>query len=140
MIVCHANAPIANHPSGIANVNKLEYWKLKTKASSLVNRAVQSGSLPSPKTLVCFDCGKHAAVYDHRDYHKPLEVVPVCSSCNRKRGMANHEVTNEPVRRIILVLECQRCKHEWIPRKQPVRQCPKCKTLDFDKPSKRNAS
>ena len=34
------------------------------------------------KDSICIDCGKRAVVYDHRDYNKPLDVVPVCISCN----------------------------------------------------------
>lgn len=30
-------------------------------------------------------------------------------------------------------LKCFKCNHEWTPRKQDVRQCPKCKTAYFDK-------
>jgi Zn finger protein HypA/HybF involved in hydrogenase expression len=25
-------------------------------------------------------------------------------------------------------LKCKKCKHEWIARTAPVKQCPKCKT------------
>lgn len=30
-------------------------------------------------------------------------------------------------------LQCQRCKHEWMPRVEDVRQCPKCKSAWWDK-------
>ncbi len=50
--------------------------------------AVKAGALPPIKTLFCVDCGKPAKHYDHRDYNKPLDVVPVCVSCNFKRGGA----------------------------------------------------
>lgn len=36
----------------------------------------------------CEDCGKPAQCHDHRDYTKPLEVAPVCNSCNAKRPLA----------------------------------------------------
>jgi Zn finger protein HypA/HybF involved in hydrogenase expression len=29
-------------------------------------------------------------------------------------------------------LECKRCKYNWLPRKQEIRQCPKCKTAYWD--------
>jgi Zn finger protein HypA/HybF involved in hydrogenase expression len=29
-------------------------------------------------------------------------------------------------------IECLRCYHKWIPRKTPVRLCPKCKSPYFD--------
>ena len=125
-------------PFGTKNVNQLEYWKLSTKARSLVNLAVRAGDLPSPKTLTCIDCSKPAKVYDHRDYYKPLIVVPVCHSCNKRRGRANHSVTDEPINRDLEanIIKCLRCGHEWIPRKLPVLQCPKCKTVHFDKPKR----
>lgn len=25
-------------------------------------------------------------------------------------------------------IQCFKCKHQWVPRKKDVRQCPKCKT------------
>lgn len=31
-------------------------------------------------------------------------------------------------------LKCERCGHEWNPRKEEVRQCPKCKSAWWDKP------
>jgi hypothetical protein len=34
------------------------------------------------------DCGAKATAYDHRDHAKPLDVQPVCDSCNSKRGPA----------------------------------------------------
>lgn len=58
------------------------------KAASMVNRAVKKGLLQPAKQCTCVDCGKQAMDYDHRDYNKPLEVVPVCRSCNKKRGPA----------------------------------------------------
>jgi hypothetical protein len=36
----------------------------------------------------CVDCGAPAVFYDHRDYDKPFDVVPVCRSCNIRRGTA----------------------------------------------------
>jgi hypothetical protein len=39
---------------------------------------------------VCVDCGRVAKNYDHRYYSRPLDVVPVCVSCNQKRGPANN--------------------------------------------------
>lgn len=53
-----------------------------------VRTAVRNGVLPKPTTLKCADCGKPADRYDHRDYGKPLQVSPVCGSCNGKRGPA----------------------------------------------------
>ena len=57
-------------------------------ASIAVNKAIKNNLMPHPSTLNCFDCGVPATCYDHRDYNKPLDVVPVCSRCNKLRGSA----------------------------------------------------
>ena len=58
------------------------------EAHSAVRRAVKRGELQPATAFACVDCGKPAQCYDHRDYSKPLDVVPVCHSCNHKRGPA----------------------------------------------------
>ncbi len=64
----------------------------RTKNSNLqiakraVYCAVRAGRIPRAKTLKCVDCNDQASCYDHRDYLKPLEVVPVCTGCNKRRG------------------------------------------------------
>jgi hypothetical protein len=58
------------------------------KSASLVAKAIKEGKLRPVKEFICVDCGKQATDYDHRDYNKPLDVVPVCRSCNVKRGPA----------------------------------------------------
>ena len=30
-------------------------------------------------------------------------------------------------------LECRKCGHKWTPRRDDVRQCPKCKSVRWDK-------
>ena len=50
--------------------------------------AVKRGSLRVAKSLTCVDCGRQARDYDHRDYSRPLDVQPVCRSCNLRRGPA----------------------------------------------------
>lgn len=67
-------------------MTKAEKTKLKSKASYLVNLAVRKGKLAPVTSLICIDCGAPATRYDHRDYTKPLEVEPVCYSCNYWRG------------------------------------------------------
>jgi hypothetical protein len=68
------------------------------KAHQQVKKAVASGILATVRELKCLDCGNQAEIYDHKDYNKPLEVEPVCRSCNNKRGSAipltkeNHEL------------------------------------------------
>jgi len=36
----------------------------------------------------------------------------------------------------ITKLTCKRCGHFWIPKKEEVRQCPKCKSAWWDKEPK----
>lgn len=55
-------------------------------ARSRVSVNVKNGKIRPAKDFICVDCGKNAEVYDHRDYNKPLDVVPVCRKCNKKRG------------------------------------------------------
>lgn len=57
-----------------------------TRAKTAVFIEVRSGRLTRPENLFCEDCGLAASVYDHRDYLRPLDIVPVCRSCNKKRG------------------------------------------------------
>jgi hypothetical protein len=55
-------------------------------AHQIVARAIRHGELKPATEFDCVDCGDPAGVYDHRDYSKPLDVVPVCVTCNRRRG------------------------------------------------------
>lgn len=57
-------------------------------ARAAVACAVRRGALPRPETRACVDCGGVARDYDHRDYSRPLEVEPVCRSCNKLRPAA----------------------------------------------------
>jgi hypothetical protein len=60
-----------------------------TYAYQAVARAVKKGVLPElDGTVPCVDCGKPAINYDHRDYDSPLDVEPLCSKCNHRRGPA----------------------------------------------------
>lgn len=58
------------------------------EAVRAVAAAIYSGALPKPADKECVDCGSQAHEYDHRDYNAPLDVEPVCRSCNRQRGHA----------------------------------------------------
>jgi hypothetical protein len=63
----------------------------RTGASAAINavqKAIKKGLLAPVKTLLCVDCNRNAECYDHRDYNKPLDVVPVCRKCNYRRGSA----------------------------------------------------
>jgi hypothetical protein len=57
-------------------------------AGRAVRQAIARGDIPHPKHCKCVDCGAVAYGYDHRDYDRPLDVVPICRSCNAKRGPA----------------------------------------------------
>lgn len=59
-----------------------------SRASSLVRKEINEGRMLKANAYRCMDCGKPAEQYDHRDYGKPLEVEPVCRSCNLRRGPA----------------------------------------------------
>lgn len=60
----------------------------KQLGSHAVSMARRRGTLPAPSVHACADCGTRAECYDHRDYNRPLDVVPVCRSCNVRRGSA----------------------------------------------------
>ncbi len=62
----------------------------RNKAHGIVHKAVKEGKLEPPTNFSCVDCGLKAIFYEHRDYNKPLEVVPICRLCNIKRGSAIH--------------------------------------------------
>jgi hypothetical protein len=64
-------------------------FPLAWRAHRAVAMAVKRGDLQHVSTLYCVDCGKFAQCYDHRDYEKPLDVEPVCFSCNSRRGPAS---------------------------------------------------
>lgn len=64
------------------------YIVIQGHASSKVSIAIRHGDLKEPAKCKCVDCGEVAKHYDHRDYAKPLDVDPVCVSCNALRGMA----------------------------------------------------
>lgn len=59
------------------------------RALAAVQRAKERGELTwLPDGTPCVDCGEEAMVYDHREYARPLDVDPVCISCNKLRGPA----------------------------------------------------
>lgn len=64
-------------------------------AHNVVGKAIRLGLLKKPSDFQCADCGKPAECYDHRDYSKPLDVQPVCCSCNVMRGPADACATRE---------------------------------------------
>lgn len=67
----------------------LQLRAASARAIAAVQRAKVRGELPYlPDGTPCVDCGAEAMVYDHREYAKPLDVEPVCISCNKLRGPA----------------------------------------------------
>lgn len=60
----------------------------KEAAGSLVQGAIRLGEMPRAADHMCVDCGAQAQAYDHRDYNRPFDVVPVCHGCNLRRGPA----------------------------------------------------
>lgn len=60
----------------------------RQEAAKQVAKARRTGALKPPAEFDCVDCGREAECYDHRDYAKPLDVEPVCRSCNVIRGPA----------------------------------------------------
>lgn len=64
------------------------HYRAQSSACLAVRKAIAIGMLRAPSKLRCLDCGAQAENYDHRDYSKPLDVVPVCRGCNIKRGPA----------------------------------------------------
>lgn len=65
-----------------------KYGSGQTLAALEVARARKKGTLCSPRSLQCADCGGAAIEYDHRDYNAPLVVEAVCRGCNLRRGSA----------------------------------------------------
>ena len=60
----------------------------KHRARSLVNVRIRRGTLVSPSTLLCVDCGGPASEYDHYLGYAPehkLDVQAVCRPCHLTR-------------------------------------------------------
>lgn len=58
------------------------------RARARVRYAIIKGTIKSlSKNIIkCSLCDDRATMYDHRDYNFPLDVTPVCRSCNLKLG------------------------------------------------------
>jgi hypothetical protein len=61
---------------------------VRNRAMRAVQKAIAKGLLARPTEFTCTDCARPATRYDHREYRKPLQVEPVCGSCNVMRGSA----------------------------------------------------
>ena len=85
-------------------------------ANSAIKPYIKKGLIKRASECLCVDCGKQAKDNDHRDYLKPLEVEPVCRSCNVKRGPAFNSVyrpagePQEAFRKLIAVLAKRKAK------------------------------
>lgn len=71
-------------------------------AHRAVKKAIKEGKLKRAARHKCVDCGKQAECYDHRDYDKPLDVVPVCFSCNVLRGPVGPIKPRQPRRNFLI--------------------------------------
>lgn len=71
------------------------YWQ--RKAHAMVRAAIGRGLLPNLKSgeYACADCSEVACIYEHRDYSRPLDVTPVCATCNNRRGTAKWPVAGD---------------------------------------------
>lgn len=65
-----------------------QFWQ--DYAMRTVRAAIRERILPNLRSgdFACVDCAGIATDYEHRDYASPLNVEPVCRSCNTKRGTA----------------------------------------------------
>ena len=55
------------------------------RAHDLVDLAKSRDDLPRARYYLCVDCRCAADRWEHRDYFKPLTLVPVCIICNAMR-------------------------------------------------------
>ena len=83
---CGAGAPLCNG-------HRAQHWerqRLVSRAARIaVSKAIKEGRLPPlDGSIACVDCGRAAEVWEHREYERPLDVDPVCRSCNCRRGPA----------------------------------------------------
>lgn len=129
------------------------YKRQAMYAAKQVECAVGHGLLADLRMveIPCKDCSiNRATVYDHRDYANPLDVTPVCASCNSIRGsavftllgdrtgdaqiacnqtlqMSDLQRTLENGSRFDFICKRSICGHKWVGRidRKPLR-CPAC--------------
>lgn len=89
-------APETIRPAATAEHHPAD--RMAWAAGKRVARAIRDGVLQRLTGLVpCADCGQPATMYDHRDYSRPLDVEPVCRTCNRRRGHAIDSPPRQPL-------------------------------------------
>lgn len=102
ILVCCRCGNLAERSGDLASYCMECYWASqaeKGRVYAKIYKAKKSGLLKDASNYVCADCFEPAQVWDHRDYGKPLDVIPVCRSCNWKRGPAlsgqrAHQIVN----------------------------------------------
>jgi formylmethanofuran dehydrogenase subunit E len=82
------NDPEFMRQQALKAIRYAEKKPLARIAQKLVQYKVKKGEMRPASDFPCRDCGEPSTDYDHRDYNKPLEVEPVCRSCNLLRGPA----------------------------------------------------
>ncbi len=70
--------------------NKQEYIKMRIWATGVVQNSKYRQFIGKAKDEKCVDCGKKASHWEHRNYSRPLQIEPVCESCNFKRGRSTN--------------------------------------------------
>lgn len=66
---------------------------LKNAARTAITRAVKRGILSHPKTHRCENCGAPAEAYHHPDYHRPMDVVALCTKCHLGLKASGRRIT-----------------------------------------------
>lgn len=88
-VTCHGLFRIRHKPGKRSCV---ECEALRERAKQAAQRAIQreikAGRMTKANVHRCVDCGQKAEMWEHRSYAEPLNVEPVCRSCNHARGPA----------------------------------------------------
>ena len=85
---CGQPASTQRRPTKVCRPCWTVYFAQMKAANAAVCKAKGRGEIPRASEFKCVDCGQQAKDWDHRDYSKPLDVMPVCRSCNIRRGPA----------------------------------------------------
>jgi len=92
----------------------------------------------------CANCGIHVGYTGHvhhkgqeaESYNHIEQLELLCPTCHRVKhpGPPLPSRGDHPATHIELIkLSCLRCGHIWIPKKEEIRQCPRCKSAYWDK-------